>query len=103
MYEKERKKYYNSLELNKITDNKTFWKTIKPFLSDKGTNINKFTLADKSLDKVISEGVQLCQTFSNFLEEVVKTLGDIDNFYMFSYSHSGPVNNGIRKHENLRV
>ena len=32
--------------LNKVTDNKAFWKTIKDFLSDKRTNINKITLAD---------------------------------------------------------
>ena len=30
-----------------------FWKTIKLFLSDKGTNINKTTLVDN--DKVISD------------------------------------------------
>ena len=28
---KERKKYYSSLKLNKTTDNKAFWKTIRPF------------------------------------------------------------------------
>ena len=32
LYKKERKKYYNSLKLNKVTDNKTFWKTVRPFL-----------------------------------------------------------------------
>ena len=31
-YKKERKKYYNSLKLNKVTDNKGFRRTIKPFL-----------------------------------------------------------------------
>ena len=40
LYEKERKKkYYSILKLNKVTDNKTFAKTIKPFLSEKGTNL----------------------------------------------------------------
>ena len=31
-------KYFNNLNLNKITDNKVFWKTVKPLLSDKGIN-----------------------------------------------------------------
>ena len=31
----------------KISDNKTFWKTIKPFLSDKITSTKKITLIDK--------------------------------------------------------
>ena len=39
LYEKKRKKYYNSLRLNKVKDSKAFWKNIKPFLSNKGTNI----------------------------------------------------------------
>ena len=50
--------YYNSSGLNKVIDNKAFWKTIKPFLSDKGTNINKITLSDN--DIVISDDKQLC-------------------------------------------
>ena len=52
--------------LNKVTGNKTFWITIKPFLFDKGTNINKSCLVDK--DKVISVDKQLCKTLSNFLQ-----------------------------------
>ena len=36
LYKSEKKKYFNNLDLNKITDNKVFWKTGKPLLSDKG-------------------------------------------------------------------
>ena len=32
---KSKKLYYSNLDEKKVTDNKTFWKTIKPFLSDK--------------------------------------------------------------------
>ena len=32
---KTKKSYCNNLNEKKITDNKTFWKTAKPFLSDK--------------------------------------------------------------------
>ena len=72
LYKKERNTYYSSSKLNKVTDNKAFWKTIKPFLSDKGTNINKITLVHN--DKVISDDKQLCKTFSDFFQETVKTL-----------------------------
>ena len=41
LFKKVRKKHYNTLKLNKVTDDKAFLKTVKPFLSDKGTNINK--------------------------------------------------------------
>ena len=32
LYKRENKKYFNSLNLNRITDNKVFWKTVKPLL-----------------------------------------------------------------------
>ena len=76
----------------------TFWKTIKPFLSDKDTNINKATAVDN--DKVIADDKQLCKTFSNFFQETVKTLGVSDSLDVSNYSHSDPVNNAIRKYEN---
>ena len=31
LYKKERKKFYNALSLKKVTDNKLFWNTVKPF------------------------------------------------------------------------
>ena len=48
LYQKERKEYFDSIKLNKGTDNKTFWKTLKPFLSDKRSNINKITYTDNA-------------------------------------------------------
>ena len=47
LYKKERKKEYNTFKLNEVTGNKTFWTTIKRFLSDKETNINKIPHVDK--------------------------------------------------------
>ena len=37
---KEKKKYYNNIDLKLLTDNKLFWKTIKPLFSDKN-NISR--------------------------------------------------------------
>ena len=39
-----KKKYFNNLDLNKIIDNKVFWKTLKPLLSDKGINTTRIYL-----------------------------------------------------------
>ena len=68
---KQTKQCQNNLNLKKVTDNKTFWKTIKPFLSDKGTNINKIFLVYK--DEVTSNHKELCNTFSNFFQQAVQT------------------------------
>ena len=71
-----RKKYYSSLKPNKVTDNKAFWKTIKPFLSDKETNINKITLLDN--DKVISDYFSgAIRTFKNIPAKCLKVTSDI--------------------------
>ena len=35
LYQKERRKSFNNLNLKEIGDNKTFWETVKPFLSNK--------------------------------------------------------------------
>ena len=41
-----KKDYYSTLDVEKVTDNKTFWKTIKPFQSDKILSTERITLID---------------------------------------------------------
>ena len=44
---KSKKLYYSTLDEKKVTDNKFFWKTIKPFLSDKIASREKLTLIEE--------------------------------------------------------
>ena len=44
---KSKSDYFRNLNKVNINYNKTFWKTIKPFLSDKVRSTNKTTLIDK--------------------------------------------------------
>ena len=48
---KSEREYYSNLDVKNITDNKTFWKTVKPFLSRKVTSTKKITLIDN--DKIV--------------------------------------------------
>ena len=41
-----KKEYFENINENKITDNKKFWKTIKPFLSTKVNVSEKITLIE---------------------------------------------------------
>ena len=43
---KTKKEYFSKLDIIKISDSKKFWKTIKPFFSDKGLNCNKMMLSE---------------------------------------------------------
>ena len=73
LYKKERKKFYSQLDIKNITDNKLFWKTMKPFLSEKCTYASKISLVHN--DNVISDDQELADTFNNFFEDAVENLG----------------------------
>ena len=49
------------MNLINLSDNRCFWKTVKPFLSDKGSYISKINLVNK--DEVISDDSTLAETF----------------------------------------
>ena len=51
---KSKKLYYSNLDEKKVTDNKTFWKTIKPFLSDKTVSKEK-VMKMKALKVIIMQ------------------------------------------------
>ena len=44
-----KKGYLQKLYVKDLTDNKKFWKAIKPFLSNKGLNSNKLMLREKDV------------------------------------------------------
>ena len=45
---KKKKKYFNSLNIKQVSDNKHFWKSVKPFFNDKRSNSLKITLVDEN-------------------------------------------------------
>ena len=72
-YKKERKKFYPDLDLNKITDNELFWKTIKLFLSDTCLQSSTISLVDNK--NVISGEFDLAKIFNSYFEKTVIELG----------------------------
>ena len=50
------------MNLTNLNNNRSFWKTVKPFLSDKGYYISKINLVNK--DAVICYDSALTETFS---------------------------------------
>ena len=45
---KTKKSFYKNLDEKQVSDNKVFWKNVKPFFSDKGVNSSKITLVEKN-------------------------------------------------------
>ena len=42
-----KKEYYGNLDPRKVADNRTFWRTVKPFLSNKSVENEKIILVEK--------------------------------------------------------
>ena len=55
-----------------ITDNKIFWKTVKPFLSNNGCFYKQITLIEG--EKIISEDKEVAEKLGNYFEKAVKSL-----------------------------
>ena len=72
LYKIERKKYYINLDVNKITDNKTFWKTTKPFLSNKGASKNQITLIEG--DEIIQDDGEIAKIMNDFFSKATESL-----------------------------
>ena len=99
LYKKERKKFYTNLDLNEITDNKKFWRTLKPFFSEKGKKQQKITLVKDN--DIISEDAQVAETLNSFFENAVKSLNIKENEYLINPTGNkdNPIDNAIEKFE----
>ena len=61
-----------NLDINKITDNKTFWKTTKPFFSDKGTGKTDIILIEE--DNIFQEDHEVAKILNDHFSNAVKAL-----------------------------
>ena len=64
--------YYGNLNEKDITDNKKFWKTVKPFLSDKSINSDKIHLNENG--ELINSKTKTAEVLNEFFSNIVKNL-----------------------------
>ena len=69
---KTKRNYYSNLNEKKITDNKKFWKTVTPFLSDKVPSNEKITLVEK--DQVITNDSETAEVLNTFFSNIISNL-----------------------------
>ena len=67
---KTKKKHYANLNHKDIADNKQFWRTVKPLLSDKSKSNEKITLVEDN--KIISEDKDNAELLNSFFSNAVK-------------------------------
>ena len=59
-----KKEFYGNLNTNVLTENRTFWKTVKPFLSEKSKKASKITLIEN--EKIVSEDKEIAKIFNDY-------------------------------------
>ena len=65
-----KKDYYNSFNEKDVNDNRIFWKTVKPFLSNKKVSKEQILLAEN--DEIISEDSKIAESLNSFFSNIVK-------------------------------
>ena len=96
---KTKRNYYNNLDTKSIVDNKCFWKSIKPLLSDKLMKREKINLEEN--DDIISNEKEVSEILNNFFSTIVTKL-DIPSYdYDKSLdSMNDPVLRAVSKYQN---
>ena len=75
---KSKKDYFSKLNEKQITDNKRFWKTVKPFLSYKVQSQERINLTDEN-DSLVTDCRKAAKELNSFFSSVVKNL-NISNY-----------------------
>ena len=100
LLKKAKKEYYQNLDEKNVIDNKKFWKTVKPLLSDKSVSREKINLTEN--EKMLTSESETAETLNNFFSNIVKKL----NIPKFNSNNSvtenmkGPVFKAILKYKN---
>ena len=76
-YKNERKKFFNKLNPSFVNDNKLFWKTVKPFFSNKGSFEGNIKLVEK--DEVLQDNKQIAEESNTFSKSAVSSLDINEN------------------------
>ena len=72
LLKRSKKDFYNNLNVKKVTDNKYFWKIVKPNFTDKALKDGKIILVEN--DKVVTAETDFTKIFKGHFENIVKNL-----------------------------
>ena len=74
---KTKKEFYKNLNVKYITENKLFWKTVKPSFTDKTLKDERITIVQNN--KVVSDESELVEIFSKYFGNIVQNIGKEKN------------------------
>ena len=70
---KTKQDYFNNIDIKSVSDTKKFWKTIKPYFSNKGLNSNKIFLSEKG--RLIKDPAAIATTMNDYFVNITETIG----------------------------
>ena len=83
-----------------MSDNKTFWKTVKPFFTDEGVNHDRILLVEEN--ETISDNDEISGKLNNFFANILKIL-NIQQFGNYSVNSDNIDDPILRAKENLKT
>ena len=69
LFRNEKNIFYHHLDTKSVTDNKLFWKVIKPSFSDKVVSNENITLVENN--EIISNENKICEIFNDFFSNTL--------------------------------
>ena len=76
-----KKKFFSELDINKITNVKTFWKTVKPSFTEKMKDPQNIKII--SDEQIITDKHNLVDLFNDYFSSITAELGIITHFTRF--------------------
>ena len=100
MIRTEKRFFFNNLNVNNVSNNKKFWKTIKPSFTEKSNNLQNITLVINN--KIVNDKQTLVDSFNNYFSNITDELMITNNFsYLSDSSHiNDPIFKAIHKYQN---
>lgn len=97
---KTKRDYYSNLKTNDICDNKKFWQTVKPLLSDKVKICDKIILQEG--DNIINDDHEVSEVMNEFFANIVPNLNiaQYEPVDSFSSNITDPVLKAVEKYKN---
>ena len=83
LFSRTKKEDYGHLDPKKVAENRTIWRIVKPFLSNKSIENEKIILVEK--EEILTNDSAVSEVLNNFFSNIVKTQGISD------YMHSHPL------------
>ena len=72
-----KKYYFVSINISSITDNKKFWKTVKPLFPNEISHRETISLVENEV--ILSDGQVVVETFNNYFNNIVKNILTLTN------------------------